>query len=211
MEVLPARNIERFCRYRKYLLDLQESGAKFVHSHELAKAIGASSAQVRRDMMMLSLSGTPQKGYSVVRLLDEIACLLDKEGGQKAALVGVGHLGNAILTYFASRRPNLWISAAFDIDPSLTGKEIADCVCFDISSMEEVIEAQGIGVGIICTPEKVAQEMTDKLVRAGVKGIVNFTPCRLDVPSDVFLENVDITVAIEKTAYFARNLSETSS
>jgi redox-sensing transcriptional repressor len=165
---------------------------------------GVTAAQVRRDLMHIGATGSPITGYDIAKLVDCVAGVLDDPTGQRAALVGVGHLGQAILTFFAGRRPKLSITAAFDIDPAKVDRVIAGCRCYPTSRLAELTTAEGITVGIIATPATEAQQVAECLEAAGVTGILNFAPTRLRVGPTVFVEDIDITMALERVAYFAR-------
>ncbi|KZD20021.1 MAG: hypothetical protein AO396_07390 [Candidatus Fermentibacter daniensis] len=120
------------------------------------------------------------------------------------ALVGVGNLGRAILTYFSGRRRNLRITASFDVDPLKTGRVINGCRCYSMSELGDVLERGRIKTAILAVPAGKAQETTDALVAAGVRGILNYAPVPLRVPDGVFLEERDMTMSLETVAFFAR-------
>ena len=168
---------------------------------------GATAAQVRRDIMNIGYSGNPNRGYDVKELSGSIGSFLDEPEGQRAALVGVGNLGRAMLSYFAGRRPKLFIDAAFDNDPKKFGRVINGCHCFPIEEIGRVVAEKKITIGIITVPANEAQKTTDILVRAGVRGILNFAPVPLRIPSNVYVEDIDMTMSLEKVAYFARTVS----
>lgn len=198
--------IGRLSIYRRLLNELAEKGKENIFSHELANLAGTTAAQVRRDLMIIGTSGLPRQGYKVKELLKSIENFLDDPAGQKVVLVGLGNLGRAILTYFAGRRPKLSIVAAFDIDPSKINKTVhGGCSCYHINQLKEIVKKEGATIGIITVPADAAQEVADMLIDAGIKGILNFAPISLRVRPDVYVEQVDITVSLEKVAYFARN------
>lgn len=196
--------IERFSLYRRLLQKLAESGTRHVHSHHLAALAGSTAVQVRRDLMSLGSTGSPYRGYAVAELLGAIERYLDTALDQKVVLIGVGNLGRAILSYYTNRRPRLQIVAAFDADPQKTGRVIQGCRCLPLGELETVIASEGVRVGIITVPASAAQEVADRLLRAGVRGLLNFAPVRLRVPPEVFVEDMDMTMALEKVAYFSR-------
>lgn len=206
MSKIPQRTVERFFRYCQFLHAKLESGAQFVFSRELAAAVGVSPEQVRRDLMNFKLKGTPQHGYPAHDFLDELYAHLESASLTKMVLVGVGNLGKAILSYFLKRRPNLSIVAAFDLDPEKTGRVYSGCQVHHSSHLEKIVDKEKAAVGIITVPAASAQEAADALIRAGVLGIVNFAPAQLKVPPGIFLEQLDITLSIEKAAYFARRM-----
>lgn len=207
MTKIPQRTVERFFRYCQFLHNRLESGSEYVFSHELAAAVGVSPEQVRRDLMNFELKGTPQRGYPIKEFMAELYSHLESSSLTKMVLVGVGNLGKAILSYFLKRRPNLSIVAAFDQDPEKVNRVYSGCQVHHIGQLEKTVARERAAVGIVTVPASTAQEAADALVRAGVRGLVNFAPVQLKVPPGIFLEQLDITLSIEKVAYFARKNS----
>jgi redox-sensing transcriptional repressor len=206
MNRVPVNTVERLSQYRRLLQDRQADGTATIHSHDLAALACVSPSQVRRDLMSLGCGGNPRRGYLASELVASIGQLLDSGGRvQAAALVGVGNLGRAILTYFNGRLPNLTITAAFDSDPLKTGRVIGGCRCLGLNLLEETIAEKGITAAILAVPAAAAQESADRLVLAGIRGILNYAPVPLRLPPFVFIDNRDMTTALEKVAYFARN------
>lgn len=199
-----SRTIGRLSLYRRLLGEMLAEGIAHVFSHQLAALAGVTAAQVRRDLMSIGYAGSTKRGYSVAGLSESICEFLDAAQLQGIALVGVGNLGRAIMSYFAGRRPNLAITAAFDADTDRTGRVIGGVRCYAMDEMDAVLAEQDIQVGIIAVPADAAQDVADRLVRAGVRGILNFAPVALRVPSGVYVEHNDITMSLEKVAYFAR-------
>ncbi|MBN1845714.1 MAG: redox-sensing transcriptional repressor Rex [Sedimentisphaerales bacterium] len=198
------KTIGRLSLYRRLLTELQGEGPKSVYSHQLAARAGVSAAQIRRDFMILGYSGSPAQGYEVAKLLDSITHFLDAPESQGAILVGVGNLGRALLAYFGTGRARLRIEAACDNDPKKIQRVIHGCHCYAMVEMPEVIRRQSIRTAIITVPAPEAQAVANDLIEAGIRGILNFAPVRLHVPEGVFVENMDMAVALEKVAFFAR-------
>jgi redox-sensing transcriptional repressor len=202
--MISEKTIGRITLYRRILNDLVREGVESLHSHELARRAGATAAQVRRDLMGVGYDGSPNRGYDVQKLLESLREFLDEPGGQKAALLGIGNLGRALLSHFVGRRPNLSIRAAFDVNPHKTGRVIHGCRCYHIDDLEAVLEEQGINLALLAVPVDEAQALAERLVRSGVRGIVNFAPIPLHLPADLYIENIDLTMSLEKVAYFSR-------
>jgi len=200
---LSERTIERLCAYRRILGHLLKEGKDRVFSHELAAQQGATAAQVRRDVMLIGYAGSPAKGYDVAGLREHIASLLHPPLERGVVLVGVGHLGRALLAYFAGRRAPLGVTAAFDTDSEKRGRIIHGCRCYGLEELEEVLGRQWTPVAMIAVPGEAAQGVADRLTACGVKGIVNFAPVLLHVPEDVVCEDIDLSVALEKVSYLA--------
>ena len=190
--------------YRRLLESSIPGGRDTVFSHELAGLACVTPAQVRRDLMATGCSGSPGRGYRIRDLIEGISKVLDDPEGQSVALVGVGNLGRAILAYFSGRRRNLRITASFDVDPLKTGRVINGCRCYSMSELGDVLERGRIKTAILAVPAGKAQETTDALVAAGVRGILNYAPVPLRVPDGVFLEERDMTMSLETVAFFAR-------
>jgi len=204
MQYVSEKNLGRLSLYRRLLNRLQAEGTRSIYSHELARMAGGTAAQVRRDLMAVGSVGSPKRGYNVRELIDRIGEFLDAPEGEGVALVGAGNLGRAIMAYFSGRRPKLSIVAAFDTDPSKVNRVIHGCRSYPVEEMEEVVRRDGLRVGIITVPAKEAQGVADMLVAAGVRGILNFAPTPLRVGPDVHVEDIDMTMSLEKVAFYAR-------
>lgn len=155
-------------------------------------------------MMAVGYSGSPTRGYDVKELIKSIGAFLDAPKGMNVGLVGVGNLGRAILAYFSGRRPKLSIVAAFDDDPSKTNRKIHGCPCYPVSELTKIVEEKDIRIGIITVPAEAAQRVADELSAAGVRGLLNFAPVRIVAHRPIYVEDIDVTMALEKVAYFAR-------
>ncbi len=199
------KTVERMSLYRRLLLRLREEGHTVVFSHQLCVPAGVTPAQVRRDIMQLGCSGVPHAGYKIKELLSAIAETLDAPQSQRAVLVGVGHLGLALLTHFSGRWRWLHIHAAFDVNPAKHGAIVRGCNCYGIEELPRIVREWRVQVGIIAVPVDTAQSVATMLCEAGITGLLNFAPLRLQVPDEVYVENVDLTTSFEKVAYFARH------
>ena len=204
MAGVSGKTIGRLSLYRRVLYGLLADGERSVYSHQLAALVGGTAAQVRRDMMAVGYTGSPTRGYDITDLTRAIGNFLDAAQGQSVALVGVGNLGKAILSYFAGRRPRLSIEAAFDTDPAKVNRVIHGCRCYPLDDLERVVQSRGIEIGVLTVPADQAQDVAEYLVRSGVLGILNFAPVRLSVPDHVYVEDIDMTMSLEKVAFFAR-------
>ncbi|NLE21521.1 MAG: redox-sensing transcriptional repressor Rex [Actinobacteria bacterium] len=198
------KTVSRMSRYRRLLQALQADGVESIYSHQLARHAVVSAAQVRRDLMVIGYSGSPNKGYDVAACVDSISSFLDGAARQEVALVGVGNLGRAVLSHFAEKSASVAIVAAFDVDPRLTDTTIHGVRCLDAAFMEDLVRDLGLQLAVLTVPGSAAQECAETLVRAGVKSIISFAPTPLALPNNIFVEYMDITAALESAAYFAR-------
>ena len=200
-----SKSIGRLSQYRRILGRLRAQEVKAIFSHDLAREAGGTAAQVRRDIMAVGYVGSSRHGYNIEDLIVSITTFLDNPKGERVALVGVGNLGRALLAYFDGRRPNLTIVAAFDSDPRKSGRVVQGCRCYSLAEMDTVIEREKIHIAIVAVPAPHAQKTADRLTQLGVTGLLNFAPVPLQVPGGVTVEDIDMTMALEKVAYFARS------
>lgn len=198
------RSVERLSIYRRALLHGKHEFGTGVYSHQLAHACQLTAAQVRRDLMAIGYSGNPNSGYDVKRLLSSLATFLDSEDGRRVAIVGMGYLGRAIAAFLSNRSHEIQLTAAFDVDLDKIGMTFSGVYCHPVRQMQAVLEEGGIDIGIITVPAEQAQQAAEQLVAAGVTGILNFAPALLRLHDRIYVENMDMTVALEKVAFFAR-------
>jgi redox-sensing transcriptional repressor len=192
----------RLTRYRALLTEYFPKEKSYVFSHELAAMMGLSASQVRRDLMCLGYFGVPRYGYEVVELIRHINLVLDANKLHNVAVVGAGNLGRALMTFLESRRATLKIVVAFDDDPSMVNRVINGVPCHPMERVEEIILDKDVRIAILCVPSSVAQKVADRLVKAGIKGILNFAPVPIRIPVGVALEEIDVTSSLEKVAFF---------
>lgn len=204
MAMVSDRTIGRLSLYRRLLRDLLADGETHIFSHQLAAMAGGTAAQVRRDIMAIGYSGSPVRGYDIEQLLVSIGQFLDASQTQNVAMVGVGNLGRALLAYFVGRHPTLSIVAAFDKDPAKANRVIHGCRCYPVDDLKAIVRERDIRLGIVAVPAPEAQAVANLLCQAGVRGLLNFAPIRLWVPEHVYVEDIDVTMALEKVAFFAR-------
>ena len=202
----PEKTIERLILYRRLLMNLDSGEKTNIFSHELAKLTGFTSAQIRRDLMLIGYSGSPVKGYEIKKLFESLSDFIDAAEPQSVAIIGLGQLGRAIVNYFRGRRQKLEITVAFDKDPSKIGKIVNGVPCFSIDELAKILEEHNIHIAILAIPESEAQAMGERLAEAGVKGILNYAPIKLHLAETVYVENRDMIMAVEKVAYFARHI-----
>jgi len=204
MNKVSEKVVGRLTLYRRLLNEIAAEGTENVFSHELAARAKCTPAQVRRDLMSMSYSGSPVHGYTVRDLVAALNAFLDAPARQKVALVGVGNLGRALLAYFVERHPQFTIAAAFDCDMRKVDRITNGCPIYPASDLEQVLREEDIRIAVLAVPADVAQETALRLAKAGIKGVLNFAPVRLWVPAGVYLENLDMTMSLERVAFYAR-------
>jgi redox-sensing transcriptional repressor len=208
MRNLPHKTIERLSQYRRALLMVHATGKTHIFSHEMAKIIHITPVQVRRDIMLIGYTGTLRKGYHVKELIDLIGEIIDSETIIKVCVIGVGNLGRSIINYFSGKRTKLSIAAVFDSNVEKVGKKYSGVTCHHIDVLAEIIRQEGITIGIITVPADQGQLTADRLVKAGINGILNYAPKSVSVPKDVYLEEYDMITSLEKVAFYVKTHSE---
>ncbi len=201
---IPEKTIERLSEYRRTLLRCHKEGITHIFSHVLAGIHGITAVQVRRDLMLIGFSSDTKKGYDVEVLIDFISGILDSPTPLNIAIIGMGHLAQAITKYFNGKGLKMKIVAAFDVDPEKVGKTIDDIPCIHMDDFEREVEHLDINIVVLACPTRVASEMVIPIVNAGIKGVLNFTSKPLNFPLGIVVENYDITTLLEKVAYFVK-------
>ena len=190
---IPEATAKRLPIYYRYLNMLATAGTDHISSTELAEVVKIDPATIRRDLSYFGALGKRGYGYNVLDLLEFFKKTLSQDKLTNVALIGVGHLGQALLNYNFHQSNNTRISVAFDIDQALTGKIQSGVPVYPLEDMKEQLRLQQIKIAILTVPIEAAQAVTDDLVEAGIEGILNFTPLRISVPKRVRVQNVDLT------------------
>jgi redox-sensing transcriptional repressor len=202
---IPQATAKRLPLYYRFLLNLHSSGKQRVSSAELSEAVKVDSATIRRDFSYFGALGKKGYGYNVNYLLTFFRKTLDQDETTKVALIGVGNLGTAFLHYNFSKNNNTKIEVAFDVDKDKIGTEIGDVRVCSMDDLEKVILEEEIKVAILTIPSAVAQSITDRLAKANIKGILNFTPARLNIPSSIRIHHIDLAVELQSLIYFLKH------
>lgn len=201
---IPEKTIERLSEYRRTLLKCHARGITHIFSHVLAGMHGITAVQVRRDLMLIGFSSDTKKGYDVKVLIDFIDGILYSEQPMNVAVIGMGHLGQAVTRYFNGKGLKLRITAAFDVDEQKVGKKIDNVPCYHIDEFEQRVDELDISIVIVSLPTSVASSLVLPIINAGIKGVLNFTSAPLNFPQGIVVENYDITTLLEKVAYFVK-------
>lgn len=207
---IPEKTIERLSEYRRTLLSCHKQGITHIFSHVLAGMHGITAVQVRRDLMLIGFSSDTKKGYDVKVLIEFINNILDSDNVMNVAIIGMGHLGQAITKYFNSKGLKLRIVSAFDVDPEKVGSVIDDIPCYHMDRFEEIVSSLDISIAVISSPTRVAPTLVLPIINAGIRGVLNFTSAPLNFPQGIVSENYDITTILEKIAYFVKEGDEGS-
>ncbi|RWR09311.1 redox-sensing transcriptional repressor Rex [Siminovitchia fortis] len=202
---IPQATAKRLPLYYRFLKNLHASGKQRVSSAELSEAVKVDSATIRRDFSYFGALGKKGYGYNVNYLLTFFRKTLDQDELSKVALIGVGNLGTAFLHYNFLKNNNTKIEMAFDVDKEKVGKEICGIRIYDMDELEERLKQEDITVAILTVPASAAQTITDRIKKTNVKGILNFTPARLNVPPSIRVHHIDLAVELQSLIYFLKN------
>lgn len=200
--VIPRKTIYRLSIYLRCLARLRENSIGTVSSEALAKAAGVKSTQLRKDLACFGTFGTRGLGYDVPELSKKISEELGTSRLQPVILVGVGHLGLALLSYRGFEKEGFEIIAAFDAEPRRKRDKEVKQPIFGMDALPKFVGQHGVKMAIVTVPVAVVQEVTNHLVRCGITGILNFAPIVLVVPEDVMVNNVNLAIELENLSYF---------
>jgi redox-sensing transcriptional repressor len=203
LKKVPQTTVYRMSLYYRALKQLQGNGIEITSSAALSEIVGFTDAQIRKDLAYFGQFGVPGRGYDVENLKSAIAGVLGIDRRWRVALVGVGHLGYALLAYKGFKDQGFDICCAFDNDPDKIGKKWEGVGIHDIATAVDVLREKRIELGIIAIPDAGAQSAADILVRGGVKSILLFTPGPVRVPPDVRVRRVDLAMELEWLSYHA--------
>lgn len=198
---IPDETIRRLPIYLRGLLFLSEQGQQSVSSRRLADFLGVNPWQIRKDFSYFGGFGIRGVGYDTAKLIKQINKILRLDVVRKAALVGVGNLGSAVLAYPGFGMYGFDIAAAFDADPKKIGRKVKDITIEDVSNIQ-TLKKRKIDIGIIAVPRDAAQQVADAMVEAGVKGILNFSPCYITAPKKVKVITIDIAMDLARLPYY---------
>jgi len=204
-EEIPDIVIRRLPIYARSLQHLADEGVETVSSSELGARLGVSAAQIRRDLSYFGEFGKQGKGYNVAYLLQQINTILGLDREWPMALVGLGHLGRALLHYDELRDRGFCIQALFDHNPDKVGQKIGDLTIHSTDDLPGILPQEKIKMAIIAVPAKGAQEVADALVAAGVGAILNYAPIIVQVPPQIKIRHIDPVVALQSMTYYLGN------
>ena len=198
---IPDETVRRLPVYLRGLMVSANQGERYISSQALADFVGVNSWQIRKDFSYFGDFGTRGVGYDIEKLAREIKKILRLDVIRRAVLVGVGDLGSALLAYPGFGIYGLDIVAAFDIDPKKIGNAMNGVTIEDFTQVDAVRE-RDISLAIIAVPRAAAQLAVDKLVAAGIKGILNFAPCKVSAPKRVKVITLDIAMELARLPYY---------
>jgi redox-sensing transcriptional repressor len=202
---IPRKTVYRLSIYLRCLARLKDNKIQTVSSETLAKVAGVKPTQLRKDLTYFGQFGTRGLGYDVAELSKMISDELGTTSLQPVILVGVGHLGLALLSYRGFEKEGFEIVAGFDLDPQRRRDKQVSQPILKMDDMADFVRDHKIRMAILTVPAVVAQEVANSLVNCGIMGILNFSPIVLHVPEEVMVNNVNLAIELENLSYFIQD------
>lgn len=202
---IPEVVVGRLPVYARAVASLRRQGRELVSSQELGEQLGVTPAQIRKDLSYFGRFGKQGRGYNVGRLLEELRQILGLDRQWTMALVGVGNLGRAILTYGGFAPQGFRIVEAFDSEPSTVGKKIGNLIIKDVAELRETLSREPADIGVVAVPADAAQEVIDSLASCGVKAILNYAPMSPLLPPGVRIQRVDPVLALQSMTFYLKS------
>lgn len=190
--IIPEPTLRRLPWYLSFVKLLQTEGHKYVSSPRIASGVGVDAALVAKDLSYVELQGRTRVGYETEALINYLEEFLGFTKRHQAFLVGVGSLGSGLLSDKGLRQFGLEVTAGFDVAEDIIGTEVSGIPVYHIDELATRIESEGIKIAILTVPILQAQLMTDRLVRAGIRALWNFTPVRIQTPDHVVVQNTSM-------------------
>src|SRR5574338_859533 len=201
MRKIADSTVRRLSLYLRFLEELEGRGVATVSSDALAQRGGTTSAQVRKDLSFFGSFGKRGLGYDVHELATTMRQILGLGRRYRVALVWAGKIGSALAQYRGFKQRGFDIVAIFDADSAKVGKKWVDLPVQDIGALPGPLKKEPVDIAVLVTPAESAQGVTDVMVQAGIKAILNFAPIQLNVPEDVSVKNVNLALELETLSY----------
>ena len=198
---IPRPAARRLSLYLRELSSRLEQGEETVSSKALGRSLGLTDAQVRKDLAICGQLGHPGRGYTISDLVGSLRKIMGRDRDWRVCVVGAGNIGRALVSYDRFRREGFEIVAVFDANPAVAGREVGGLRVQPMRDLSTTVAAERINLGIVAVPRESAQQVADALVAAGVRGIINFAPRRIEVREGIGIVSVDFTVALEQLAF----------
>lgn len=201
-KVIPDIVVGRLPLYLRTLQTMGEQGRQVTSSQELGEYLGISAAQIRKDLSQFGEFGKQGTGYNIPFLIEKLSEILHVDRSWGVAVVGAGDIGRAVARYPGFSDRGFHIKLIFDSDPEKIGTQIGDFQVRDAGNLVAEIRAAGIRVAMLAVPAVQAQEVTERLIEAGVQAILNYAPVILSVPASVKVQHIDPAVHLQRMTYY---------
>ena len=201
---IPAVVIDRLPLYARALGELEARDRDVVSSQELGSLLGVTPAQIRKDLSYFGRFGKQGRGYNIRRLAQQLQQILGLDRQWSMILVGVGHLGLAILAYDGFQPQGFIVVAAFDANPDLIGRKLNGVTVRPAVELEEYLKGRNVDIGIVAVPASAAPSIVETLIAGGVRSILNYAPVAMQVPAHVRIRNIDPVMALQSMTFYLK-------
>lgn len=205
MKRIADSTVRRLSAYLRFLEDFESRGLSTISSDELARRGGTTSAQVRKDLSFFGSFGKRGLGYSVPELAGRLREILGLGRQWKVIIIGAGKIGAALAQYRGFRQRGFRILAAYDASPEKVGTALEGIPVRDIAQLDKDVGREAPDIAVVTVPSENAQSVVDRVVRAGIKAILNFAPTQLQVPPDVTVKTVNMAMELETLSFALTN------
>lgn len=197
-------HVTRLSRYKSIIKRLKSFGMNKIFAENLAEASGVTAALVRKDFSLFGITGNKKAGYQADQLITEIDRLLGKEHEHEIILVGYGNFGHALVAHPGFEKEGIRIGAVFDADERKLDSESTPPI-LSVDEMEQYIIDHKIKIAALTVADHAAQGVVDRLISAGIEGILNFSSMPVRTPQNVFVNNIDIEMALETIIFYTHS------
>jgi redox-sensing transcriptional repressor len=201
---IPNPVLKRLPRYLTHVREIRKDGVAWISSQRLAEALGLTSSTVRQDLSHLQLIGVSKRGYRTEQLEEEVKRELGGNIVHRVVVVGAGYLGCALVLHGDLARHGFDVCGIFDADPEILGTKVGGLNVRPMESLATVVRDQQVEIGVIAVPSEAAQAVGDRLVQAGVKGLLNLAYIHLRPPPGVYVVDARLIASLQELAYAVR-------
>jgi redox-sensing transcriptional repressor len=202
---IPEVVIDRLPIYTRALIQLQAEGQEVVSSQELGAMLCVTPAQIRKDLSYFGRFGKQGRGYNVSRLLDQLQMILGLDRTWRMALVGVGNLGRAIISYNGFAPQGFEIVEAFDADKEVIGEKVNGLIVRDVADLKPTLQKSPVDIGIVAVPARYAQSVINSLTDCGIRAILNYAATTAQVPANVHIKHIDPVLALQSMTFYLKS------
>lgn len=199
--------LKRLPGYLYYLENIKEEGIINISAPTIGKDLKCEPSQVVKDLAVTGIKGKPRVGYNTYELIHALEGFLGFNQLNEAFLVGAGNMGSALMAYQEHQTLGLKIIAAFDVDPVKIGRTIGGIHVLEYNKLFHLFDRLNVQIGILTTPNSVAQEVAEDMVNCGIKAIWNFTSVTLRLPEEIIIQNTSLGA---DSAVLLRRLKDSS-
>ena len=201
-KMISQATIDRLPLYFRTLRLVEDEQIQIISSDELGRRLDITPEQIRKDLATFGQFGRKGIGYDVRELKDKLSNILGLQNNWRLAIVGVGHLGGALANYVNFASLGFSVVALLDVNKNLIGTKVNDIPVNNVANMKSVVRKYNVDIGVITVPADEAQGVADLLVKAGIRGIWNFAPTKLNVPAEIPLVNEDLSIGLSALSYY---------